>query len=74
MGTVITYFISREEYFSDERFEQTLANALATARSAHSTGAEIWIAGKELGDSRKVGTIDVLHGQFTAARGAPVRK
>jgi len=71
VGAVITYFISRADYISDERFEQALANALASARSAHSTGAEIWIAGKELGDSRKVGVIDVLRGDFTPARGAP---
>lgn len=71
---MITYFISHDDYLSDERFEQALANALATAHSAHSTGAEIWIAGKELGDSRKIGVIDVLHAEFTAARGAPVRK
>ena len=71
---MITYFISHDDYVSEGRFEQALANALATARSAHSTGAEIWIAGKELGDSRKVGVIDVLHAKFTASRGAPVRR
>ena len=44
---------------------------LRQAMKALRVRKEIWIAGKELGDSRKVGVIDVLRGDFTPARGAP---